>query len=48
MLDIHDAHHAADNAMAARDAWTKALVILDELHHPSAGQLRDKLGRDGS
>ncbi len=48
LANLGDAHNAADNAMAARDAWTKALVILDELHHPSAGQLRDKLRRHGS
>ena len=30
--------------MAARGAWRKALVILDELGHPDAEQVRSRLG----
>lgn len=38
-----DAHHADGNLPAARQAWTQALAILDDLHHPDAEPLRAKL-----
>ena len=38
-----DAHHADGNLPAARQAWTRALAILDDLHHPDAEPLRAKL-----
>jgi len=40
---IGDAHHAAGNPQEARGAWQQALAILDDLHHPDAGQIRAKL-----
>ena len=41
--DAGDAHHAAGDLAAARDAWQEALAIVDELHYPEADQLRAKL-----
>jgi tetratricopeptide (TPR) repeat protein/DNA-binding XRE family transcriptional regulator len=40
---VGDAHHADDNLPAARQAWTQALAILDDVHHPDAEPLRAKL-----
>ena len=48
LADLGDAHHAAGNPMAAREAWQQALEILDDLQHPSAGKVRDKLAREAS
>jgi DNA-binding SARP family transcriptional activator len=38
-----DAHHSDANLSAARQAWTQALAILDELNHPDADGIRAKL-----
>jgi DNA-binding SARP family transcriptional activator/tetratricopeptide (TPR) repeat protein len=38
-----DALHAAGDPQSARDAWREALTILDQLHHPDADQIRDRL-----
>jgi tetratricopeptide (TPR) repeat protein len=38
-----DAHHAAGDISAARDAWTQALAILEDLRHPDASQVRARL-----
>ncbi len=40
---LGDVHDAAGDADQARDVWQQAADILDEQHHPSASQLRDKL-----
>ncbi len=40
---LGDARHAAGNPEEARTAWEEALAILDDLHHPDAGQIRAKL-----
>jgi tetratricopeptide (TPR) repeat protein len=37
------AHQASGDIDAARDAWTQALAILENLHHPLAGEVRAKL-----
>jgi hypothetical protein len=42
---LGDARHAACELAQARDAWQQALVILDDLQHPDAGQVRAKLAR---
>ncbi|HEX6525695.1 MAG TPA: BTAD domain-containing putative transcriptional regulator [Streptosporangiaceae bacterium] len=39
-----DTHHALGQEREARNAWDRALAILDDLHHPDAEQLRAKLG----
>ena len=36
-------YEAAAESRAAREAWEQALAILDDLDHPSAGQVRIKL-----
>jgi len=41
---LGQAHAAAGDTAAARDAWRAALRILEELRHPDAEQVRDKLG----
>src|ERR1022692_3150803 len=38
-----DAHHDDGDTPAAHDAWTQALAIFDDLHHPAAGEVRAKL-----
>jgi tetratricopeptide (TPR) repeat protein len=48
LMHLGDTHHAAGLPDAARDAWRQALVILDELHHPGADELRLKLRRVGA
>lgn len=40
---LGDTHHAVGNPQAAQIAWQQALAILDELDHPDADQLRNKL-----
>jgi DNA-binding SARP family transcriptional activator len=40
---IGDTHHAAGHPPQARAAWEEALAILDDLHHPDAGQVGAKL-----
>jgi len=49
LIRLGDAHHDAGGRAAARDAWRRALAILDELHHPDAEDVRGKLrGLDGA
>jgi DNA-binding SARP family transcriptional activator len=43
LTHLGDAHLDAGSPGQARDAWQQALVILDELHDPGAGQVRAKL-----
>jgi tetratricopeptide (TPR) repeat protein len=45
LTHLGDALHAAGDQQEARAAWQQALVILDDLHHPDADQIRAKLGR---
>jgi DNA-binding SARP family transcriptional activator/tetratricopeptide (TPR) repeat protein len=40
---LGDARHAAGEMPQARQAWQQALAIYDDIQHPDAGQLRDKL-----
>ena len=43
LSDLGDVWHAGAGYAAARDAWQQALPILDDLQHPDAGRIRDKL-----
>ena len=43
LTHLGDARHAAGEQAQAREAWQQALAILDDLQHPHAGQVRDKL-----
>jgi len=45
LTHLGDALLAAGNPGDARLAWQRALTILDDLHHPAAGQVRSKLDR---
>ena len=45
---IGDTRHAAGRPDEARAAWEEALAILDDLHHPDAGQVRAKLAGPGA
>ena len=45
---IGEAHYAAGHPDEARVAWEEALAILDDLHHPDAGQIRAKLAELGA
>jgi DNA-binding SARP family transcriptional activator/tetratricopeptide (TPR) repeat protein len=40
---LGDAHRALGDRPAARDAWQQALAVLDDLHHPHAGQVSSRL-----
>jgi DNA-binding SARP family transcriptional activator len=44
---LGDVHHADGDHAAAREAWQEALPILDDLQHPEAVQVRDKLRQLG-
>jgi tetratricopeptide (TPR) repeat protein/transcriptional regulator with XRE-family HTH domain len=44
LAHLGDARQAARDNESARRAWQQALAILDDLHDPFAGQVRDKLG----
>jgi DNA-binding SARP family transcriptional activator/Tfp pilus assembly protein PilF/DNA-binding XRE family transcriptional regulator len=41
--NLGDAWHAAGQQGSARHAWQQALLILDDLRHPGASQVRAKL-----
>ena len=43
LADLGNAQDAAGDQGAARRAWRKALEILDDLRHPRAEELRDRL-----
>jgi hypothetical protein len=43
LTHLGDAHHAAGDPRAARDAWQQALTILNDMDHPDAQQVRTKL-----
>src|SRR5262249_46204107 len=43
LVHIGDTHHAAGRRAPARVAWEHALDILDELGHPEAAQVRDRM-----
>jgi tetratricopeptide (TPR) repeat protein len=40
---LGDTHHTAGDIEAARDAWRRAMAILDQLDHPDAETVRAKL-----
>jgi tetratricopeptide (TPR) repeat protein/transcriptional regulator with XRE-family HTH domain len=43
LTHLGDTRHAAGDLALARDAWQQALVILDDLGHPDAGNIRAKI-----
>jgi DNA-binding SARP family transcriptional activator len=43
LTQLGDSHQAAGDPPAARTAWQQALSILDQLNHPDADQVRNKL-----
>jgi DNA-binding SARP family transcriptional activator len=45
LSNLGDACNAADDLDSARDAWIRAIAILEELHHPSAADIRTKLDK---
>ena len=45
---LGDSHHGAGEVAAAREAWRRAMAILNELDHPDAGQIRVKLIEAGA
>ncbi|MEU5540644.1 NB-ARC domain-containing protein, partial [Streptomyces sp. NPDC020362] len=54
LVHIGDSHHAAGHRVQAAFAWRQALAILDEIGHPDAAGVRDRLkgaavsGRQGN
>ena len=45
LVYLGDTHRASGRPSVAGDAWQEALVILEELRHPEAGQVRSRLDR---
>jgi DNA-binding SARP family transcriptional activator/tetratricopeptide (TPR) repeat protein len=45
LVHLGDRHSAAGRRQAAVAVWRQALRILDELRHPDAAEVREKLGR---
>ena len=45
LTSLGDCHQAAGKTTAAREAWERALAILDEMRHPDAVGIRGKLGQ---
>ena len=45
LTSLGDCHQAAGKTTAAREAWERALAILDEMRHPDAAGIRGKLGQ---
>jgi len=43
LTHLGDTRHAASELAQARQAWQQALIILEDLHHPDADQVRAKL-----
>jgi DNA-binding SARP family transcriptional activator len=43
LTHLGDTRQAAGDRPGAQDAWRHALAILDDLHHPDAGQVRARL-----
>jgi tetratricopeptide (TPR) repeat protein len=43
LINLGDTFGASGGPQMARDAWQKALNILDNLHHPRAAQVRERL-----
>jgi tetratricopeptide (TPR) repeat protein len=43
LAHLGDAHHLTGDPHAARDAWQRALAILDRLGHPDVDRVRAKL-----
>ncbi|WP_158647539.1 tetratricopeptide repeat protein [Actinoplanes sp. ATCC 53533] len=48
LVHIGDTQHAAGEPEAARRTWHQALSIFDELGHPDAAQLRERLDHLGA
>jgi len=43
LTNLGDIHRAAGELWYAREAWQQALAVLDDLQHPGAAKIRDKL-----
>ena len=43
LSSLGDVYHEAGNVAAARQAWRYALRIFEEIEHPDAEQVRDRL-----
>ena len=48
LVHLGDTQHATGEPEAARQTWQQALAIFDELGHPDAAQLRERLDRPGA
>jgi len=47
LSELGNAHHASGQLPQARDAWRRALGILDDLRYPGADQVRARLADSG-
>ena len=49
LAELGETHQAAGDWQSARKAWEQAVEMYESLHHPAAGQMRDRLDqRPGS
>jgi tetratricopeptide (TPR) repeat protein len=48
LVRLGDTRAAAENLDAAERTWEQALELLDRLHHPDVGPVRDRLSRAGA
>lgn len=47
LIDLGDTHLARGDRDAAREVWSSALSILEDIHHPDAGDVRRRLAELG-
>ncbi|MGH3712014.1 MAG: tetratricopeptide repeat protein [Micromonosporaceae bacterium] len=47
LIDLGDTYHTAGDHAAARDAWQRALHLLDEIGHPDTDKLRKRIAELG-
>jgi tetratricopeptide (TPR) repeat protein len=43
LLHLGDSYASTGDGVGAREAWEESVMILDALHHPSAGEVRSRL-----
>jgi tetratricopeptide (TPR) repeat protein len=44
LLHLGDTYALTGDDVGAREAWEESVLILEELHHPTAGEVRSRLG----
>jgi hypothetical protein len=47
LLHLGDTYASTGDGIGAREAWEESVMILEALHHPSAGEVRSRLTKLG-